>query len=54
MERVGWPKDVPGWYIDEYFTDKAIGHCETLEQEIDGIMFLIHFQKEEKYVTKMM
>jgi len=28
----GWPVIVPGKYIDEYFSDKEIGYCKTLEQ----------------------
>ena len=50
----GWPVFVPGKYIDEYFADKEIGYCETLEQIIDGVKFFIHCQKEENYVTKIM
>ncbi|KAL7462772.1 hypothetical protein ACHAXS_004154 [Conticribra weissflogii] len=50
----GWPVLVPGKYIDEYFATRPIGHCETLEQIVDGVKFFIHCQKEEKYVTKIM
>ncbi len=28
-------------YIDEYFSNKQIGYCETLEQLVNGIKFLI-------------
>ncbi len=44
----GWPVLVPGKYIDEYFEEKQIGHCETLEQVMEGVKFLLHCQKEEK------
>ncbi len=30
-----------------------IGHCETLNQVVDGLKFLIHCQKEKNYVAKM-
>ena len=50
----GWPVMVPGKYIDEYFSDKEIGYCETLEQIVNGVKFFIHCQKEENYVTKIM
>ena len=50
----GWPVLIPGKYIDEHFNSKPLGHCETLEQVVDGIKFLIHCQKEENYVTKIM
>ena len=49
-----WPRGVPGAFIDNHFRNKGIGEKETLVQNIDGINFLIHCQKEEKYVTKMM
>ncbi len=44
---------VLGKYIDEYFQDKPIGHCEILEQVVDCIDFF-HCQKEENFVTKIM
>jgi len=50
----GWPVLIPGKYIDEHFNSKPLGYCETLEQVVDGIKFLIHCQKEENYVTKIM
>jgi len=50
----GWPVLVPGKYIDEYFQDKPIGYCKTLEQVVDGVKFFIHCQKEETFVTKIM
>ena len=51
---MGWPVMVLGKYIDEYFSDKEIGYCETLEQIVNGVKFFIHCQKEENYVTKIM
>ncbi len=41
-------------YIDEYCADKESGYCKILEQVVDGVKFLIHCQKEDKYVTKIM
>mmetsp|Transcript_11947 Transcript_11947/g.25228 ORF Transcript_11947/g.25228 Transcript_11947/m.25228 type:complete len:318 (-) Transcript_11947:177-1130(-) len=49
-----WPVLVPGKYIDEYYQDKPIGYCKTLEQVVDGVKFFIHCQKEETFVTKIM
>ena len=49
-----WPKGVPGDAIDEHFKDKELGETSTLTQKIDGHDFLIHCQKEDKYVTKIM
>ncbi len=43
----GWLVLIPGKYIDEYFATKQIGHCETLEQVVEGVKFFIHCQKEE-------
>ncbi len=50
----GWPVLVPGKYIDEYYSDKQIGYCETLEQVVNRVKFFIHCQKEENYITKIM
>ena len=49
-----WPKYVPGDAIDDHFKDLEIGTVETLTQKVDGQDFLIHCQKEDKYVTKIM
>ncbi len=38
---------VPGKHIDEYFSDKQTGYCETLKQGVDGTKFCIHCQKKE-------
>ncbi len=40
--------------IDEYFSYKQIGYYDTSEQVVDGVKFYIHYQKEEKYVRKIM
>ena len=53
-KRKYWPKHVPGDAIDEYFKDKELGAAKTLKQNIDGKDFLIHCQKDDGYVTKMM
>ncbi|KAL7452773.1 hypothetical protein ACHAXS_000283, partial [Conticribra weissflogii] len=50
----GWPVLVPGKYIDEFFEEKPIGNCKTLEQVVDSDKFFIHCQKEENFVTKIM
>ncbi len=34
--------------------DKPLGHVETYKQSIDGKDFLIHCQKDDRYVTKIM
>ncbi len=52
--RRGWPVLFPGEYIDEYFNEKAIGHCETLEQVQNGVKYLIYFKKEDNYMTKLL
>ena len=49
-----WPKGVPGDAIDEYFANKNIGDCATLEVFFEGKPLLIHCMKEEKYVMKFM
>ena len=49
-----WPRGVPGDMIDEYFADKEIGHCETLELEYEGKTMFIHCMKEEKWIGKFM
>ncbi|KAL7447609.1 hypothetical protein ACHAXS_000008, partial [Conticribra weissflogii] len=45
-----WPKDVPGDYIDECFKQKELGEHDCYVQEIDGVPFLVHCHKEDKYV----
>ena len=45
--------------IDEHFADKPLGYTETLVTERDDgsggkVSFLIHCQKDDGYVTKMM
>ena len=49
-----WPKGIPGDFIDEYFADKEIGSCDTLEVSFEGKRLFIHCIKEEKFVTKFM
>ncbi len=39
--------------FDEDFQEKPMGHFESLEQVVDGVKFLIHCQKEENYMTKI-
>ncbi len=43
----GWPVFFPGKYINDYFVDKEIGYCKTLEQIVDGVKFFIPCQKED-------
>jgi len=49
-----WPKYVPGNQIDEYMKDKPLGYAATLKQCIDGKGFLVHCQKDDCYVTKIL
>ena len=49
-----WASFVPGDHIDDHFKDKRLGEVETLKQEIDGVPFYIHCQKDDGYVTKIM
>ena len=49
-----WPHNALGDFIDEHFYDKEIVSRESLMQTINGISFLIHCQKEEKYLAKIM
>ncbi len=49
-----WPKDVPGDYFDECFKQKELGEHDCYVQEIDGVPFLVHCHKEDKYVCKVM
>ncbi len=53
-ERVIWPKHVPGQEIEDHLKDKPLGHAETYTQSIDEKEFLIHCQKDDSYVTKIM
>jgi len=48
------PRYVPGDQIDEYFKDKELGYAETLAQDLEGVKFLVHCQKDTDYVTKIM
>ena len=49
-----WPKHVPGDTIDDYFATKEMGESMTIKQIIDGKEFLVHCQKDDRYVTKVM
>ncbi len=49
-----WPKYVPGDEIDNYFAGKELGETMSYEQEVDGIKFLVHYTRDDRYVTKMM
>ncbi len=44
---------ITGKYMDDYFVDREIGYCETLEQIVDRVKFFMHCQKEDKYATKI-
>ncbi len=41
---------MPGDDIDAYFEGKELGETMSLEQEIEGIEFLIHCMKDKSYV----
>ena len=49
-----WPKNVPGDAIDSYFANKELGSAKTFRQIFDGKPFLVHFHKDNRYVTKLM
>ncbi len=49
-----WPKHVPGNEIEEYMKDKELGHVETYKQCIYRKDFLVLYQKDSDYVTKIM
>lgn len=49
-----WPKGVPGDHIEEHFEGKELGYAESLIQIINGQQFIVHCQKDTKYVTKIM
>lgn len=51
-----WPVLIPGKYIEEYFNDKLIGHCETLDSGASGKWHqtIYHCQMEANYLTKIM
>lgn len=53
-KRKYWPKDVPGDQIDQYFDGKPLGFSKTLKQDMDGIPFYVHCNRDTKFVTKMM
>jgi len=45
---------VPGQLIDNHMKDKEIGFAATYKQSIDGKDFLVHCQKDDTQVTKIM
>ncbi|KAL7471152.1 hypothetical protein ACHAXS_011440 [Conticribra weissflogii] len=49
-----WPKHVPGQLIDNHMKDKEIGFAATYKQSIGGKDFLVHCQKDDTYVTKIL
>ena len=49
-----WLKKVPGYAINSYFTNKELGSSKTFRQVFDGKPFLVHFHKEDRYMTKIM
>ena len=53
-----WPKGVPGYAIDQYFSDKDVpyvGMLEAITEKIpEGKAFKIFCFKEPEYVTKIM
>ena len=49
-----WPVHVPGNDIDAHFASLEIGNVDTLKQVIDSKNFLLHCQKDDGYVTKIM
>ena len=53
-KRRYWPKNVPGDAIDSYFANKELGSAKTFRQVFDGKPSLVHYHKEDRYVTKIM
>ncbi len=49
-----WPNHVPGQEIEDHLKDKPLGHAETYKLSFNGKEFLIHCQKDDSYVTKIM
>ena len=49
-----WPVHVPGDDFDAHFATMEIGNVNTLKQVIEGKSFLVHCQKDDGYVTKIM
>ena len=45
---------MPSDDIDAHFASLEIGDVDTLKQVIDGKNFLLHCQKDDGYVTKIM
>ncbi len=41
LQGKGWLMLVPGKYIDEYVSDKQVGYCKTLEQDVNEMKFLL-------------
>ena len=48
------PKKIPDDAIDSYFANKELGSSKTFRQVFDGNPFLVHYHKEDRYVTKLM
>ncbi len=41
----GWPLLVLSKESDKYFSNKQIGYCEIMEQNVNEVKFFIHYQK---------
>ena len=41
------------WPVDAHFASLEIGNVDTLKQVLDGKNFLLHCQKDDGYVTKI-
>ena len=53
-KRRYWPKNVPGDAINSYFAIKELGSAKTFRQVFDGNPLLVHFHRDDRYVTKLM
>ena len=49
-----WPKVVPGDYIDQHMSGKALGATEMFVQVFNGIQFYIHCTCDHDCITKIM
>ncbi len=51
---INWPKYFPGQEIEDHLQDISLGHMVTYSQSIDRTDSLIHCQKDDRFVTKIM
>ena len=49
-----WPKHILEDAINDFFVAKVMGGSMTIKQIIDDKEFLVHCQKDDRYITKIM